>query len=497
MRHHQEPAPWPRRWCALVLLLASCSTPTATIAPEPSLVAPSATATATAQPTATATVTPEPAPRLPAYTLNTLIDYDARAVTVDETIVYPNDSGRQLTALVLAVVPNLWQGGFSLQSLSVDGAPVTDFSLDGQRLEIRLSNTVMEEATTIVSIQFELALPFIPPDVDPNVSRPRIFGYSGAQLNLTNWYPYIVPQVEGNWLLHDPWYYGEHLVYEAANFEVNLQFSDPTRAPVVAASGFPEQADGFTRYTLQGGRTFAISASQDYQVSTMEVGDVIVSSYSFPYFQGEAQAALRASAQALQLYSERFGAYPHRTLAVVMGDFRDGMEFSALFYLSKDFYNLYDEAAPHNYLVSVAAHETAHQWWFEQIGNDQAMQPWLDEALCTYSERLYYEIYMPDRLGWWWSYRIDFFSPQGFVDVPIYSSQGFRSYTNAVYFQGAHFLEALRQRMGDQAFFSFLQDYLALQRGTIATARDFFAILRLHTSADHSDLFRQYFQNSY
>jgi aminopeptidase N len=227
------------------------------------------------------------------------------------------------------------------------------------------------------------------------------------------------------------------------------------------------------------------------------VGDVTVSSYSFPFAQGPAQAALRTTANALQLFSERIGGYPHRSLAVVMGDFNDGMEFSAFFFLPKDFYNLYSETAPHNYLVSVAAHETAHQWWFEQVASDQAMQPWVDEALCTYSERLYYENYLADRLALWWSYRIDFFSPQGFMDVPIYNFQGFRPYTNAVYFQGAHFLEALRQRIGDEAFFGVLRDYLALQRGEIADAADFFDVLRLHTATDYSDLVRQYFQNIY
>ena len=41
-------------------------------------------------------------------------------------------------------------------------------------------------------------------------------------------------------------------------------------------------------------------------------------------------------------------------------------------------------------------HETAHQWWFEQVANDQAQQPWLDESLATYSERIYYENIHPD-----------------------------------------------------------------------------------------------------
>ena len=37
------------------------------------------------------------------------------------------------------------------------------------------------------------------------------------------------------------------------------------------------------------------------------------------------------------------------------------------------------------------AHETAHQWWYSVIGNDEINEPWLDEALTEYSTILYFE----------------------------------------------------------------------------------------------------------
>ena len=39
------------------------------------------------------------------------------------------------------------------------------------------------------------------------------------------------------------------------------------------------------------------------------------------------------------------------------------MEYDGLFFLSNGFYNLYDGTSS-SYLVTLAAHETAHQWWF-------------------------------------------------------------------------------------------------------------------------------------
>ena len=482
-------------------LLSSC-TSTATNVPviEPTAAAPSIPAVIdTPLPISTeapvSTAVPIAELELAKYILNTNIDYDAHTITVDESIYYPNRTASQLNTFVLAVVPNLWAGSFNLTNIEIDDAPTTTYSLEGQKLEIALSSLLQPGSIIKIDIQYTLDLPFAEQE-DPNISRPRIYGYTTRQMNLTNWYPFVVPYINGEWVLHEPWVYGEHLVYDSADYEVNISFTDFASAPIIAASGFPEQKESFIRYTIDAARTFALSASREFQVSALQVGDVTVSSYYFAFNEAAGQAALQTSAEAVQIFSDRYGPYPHKSLSLVMGDFNDGMEFSGFFYLSRDFYNLYD-GTPANYLTFVAAHETAHQWWFEQVASDQALQPWVDEALSTYSERIYYESIYPDLVSWWWTYRIDFYKPQGFVDIPIYDGQGFRPYTNAAYFQGAHFLEDLRARIGDDAFFAFVQDYYSQGGGKVVTAADFFRILGGHTSTDYSDLVRQYFQNSY
>ena len=436
---------------------------------------------------------PLPAPERAKYTINATLDYAAKTVSVDQTIAYPNRSGEELSNLVLAVEPNMWPGSFNLTSLNVDDTQITTYDLQGQRLEFSLPAPLAPEMTVTVSMQYSLILPFAEQQ-DPSVERPRIYGYTDRQVNLANWYPFIVPYEAGTgWVLHDPWYYGEQLVYEAADYEVNLT-TDPS--VVVAASGSAEQNGQSTRYTLSAGRTFAISASPEFQTVSTQVGDVTITSYFFPFYETPGKTVLDVSAQAVELYSQRFGPYPHKSLAAVMGDFNDGMEYSAFYFLPRDFYNLYD-GKPMNYLVFVAAHETSHQWWFERVANDQAEYPWLDESLATYSERLYYEAYYPDLVSTWWPYRMYYFDPTAKMDIPVYDGTGFQPYTNATYFVGAHFLEDLRARIGDEAFFAFLKDYATQMNGKIATPEDFFAILRQHTSTDFSDLIATYFSNAY
>jgi aminopeptidase N len=64
-----------------------------------------------------------------------------------------------------------------------------------------------------------------------------------------------------------------------------------------------------------------------------------------------------------------------------------------------------------------------------------------------------------------------------------------------VYFNGAHFLQDLRQRIGDESFWAFIQDYFSQNKGRIATSEDFFRILDEHTDVDYSDIVRAYFRN--
>jgi aminopeptidase N len=127
------------------------------------------------------------------------------------------------------------------------------------------------------------------------------------------------------------------------------------------------------------------------------------------------------------------------------------------------------------------------------VGNDQAYEPWLDEALATYSERLFYERYYPDALEWWWAYRIHYYQPAGWVDGSIYNPQGYRPYRDAVYLNGALFLEDLRGLIGDEAFFAFLNDYATTYAHQAASGGDFFNLLREHSQQDLEPLLSRYF----
>ena len=180
----------------------------------------------------------------------------------------------------------------------------------------------------------------------------------------------------------------------------------------------------------------------------------------------------------------------------MQADLNDGQEYDGLVFLATKFYNEYNGSARSN-LVAIGVHEIAHQWWFGLVGNDQAMEPWLDEAMAVYSEAIFYSYIYPNSYDWWWNFRVNYFGPSGYVDSNIYDSGTFRGYVNAAYLNGANFLEALNNRMGEDAFFKFLQDYASRYGRGRATTSDFFAVARQNTTADISDLINAYFAGNY
>lgn len=476
-----SPTPTPFQPLAATPLPLESPTLIPTFTPEPP--------TNTPPPTLEFTATPLVSPTTPSqtartqYTLFALLDYAGRQLAVDETIQYTNQTGATLNELVLAVQPNL-RSGFSLENILLNGNQLT-YDLTGQRLTVYLPQPLTTNAQLTLAMRFRINI--------PPKSNDHPYGYASNQVNLTDWYPFIVPY-KGGWVLHDPSGLGEHLVYDAADFEVNIRTTGDT--VTIAASGLEEPNGEWTRYRLSGGRTFAFSASDIYSMRESAVGSVVIRSYYYEGYDGAGQGMLNASVKAVGLFKDLFAPYPYASLSVVQSDLHDGQEYDGLVFLATKFYDEYNGSERSN-LATIGVHEIAHQWWFGLVGSDQAMEPWLDEALSVYSENIFYEYIHPNYGDWWWNFRVNYFGPSGWVDTNIYEGGSFRGYVNAAYLNGANFIDELRWRMGTQDFLSFLKEYASRYAHGHATASDFFAVAQQNTTADISDLIRAYFKGSY
>ena len=472
------------------------------------------TVTPTAPPTPTPTITPVPS-ATPApsavpgepdqavldactqYAMDVEFSYAERRGVVQQKISYTNRSGDSISDLRLMVELFAYHDLFSFTGLWwEDGQEIENAAWENIQVRVPLREPLLPGQSVTLKTAYEFRLPS---QSEVAGERPIPLGYTGRQVNLVDWYPFIPPYRSGKgWLAHPPSYYGEHLVFDLADYEINLKLTDKRTDLVVAASSSYQEDGDWLRFKRQGARNFALSIGHEYLTESQEVDGITVTSYYFPLNAVAGKRALQTTVEAVELFNEIFGPYPHDTLVVVEADFYDGMEYDGLYFLSRAFYNIH-KGDPGDYLVAIAAHETAHQWWYGIVGSDQANEPWLDEALSTYSEHLFYEHYYPEALDWWWYYRINYYRPHGWVDTSVYNPEGtlqtYQDYRNAVYLNGAHFFEDLRQTVGDKAFFAFLKDYTERFAGQVAMREDFFALLTQHTSEDLGPLKTKYFAN--
>jgi len=442
--------------------------------------------------------TPSPTPYLPIgstdlprYTITATVDYEGHHLDVEERIDYANRAGETLQDIVLNVFPNHEAGVFALGGLTLEfgaGPVTTTYSLEGMTLRVPLSQGLAPGQVTTLFLEFFLDLPYIDPAASFTTGS---LGWSERAVDVGHWYPALAPyRPEEGWYTFPYYPVGDPYVMDEADYEVWIWAPDGV---TVAGSGSEEHQGNIWRYSIPQARSFAFAASDEYVSHSVEAGGTTVTSYCFPEHVGAGAEMARFAAEALETYGEQFAvAYPYADFRLAETEFAGGMEFSGLSFLGSLWYETYPGGV-RSQLVSLLAHEVSHQWWYGLVGNDQVMEPWLDEALATFSGLLFYKLNYPDDHLWAWEFEVFNRQPSGSINGSIYDYGDQASYMNAAYRQGALFLADLRNTMGDQQFYAFLQDYCQSQSHKLSTADDFFSVLSRHTDEDLSALLGEYF----
>jgi aminopeptidase N len=179
---------------------------------------------------------------------------------------------------------------------------------------------------------------------------------------------------------------------------------------------------------------------------------------------------------------------------VVETEFPSGMEYPGLVYINTKYYA--DEYDGDN-LLYTTVHETAHQWWYGVVGNDQIDEAWLDEGFATYSEgvftekefgkgngELYYE-YLEESA----KEDIEARTYDGVILKSLDSYVNWDDYGPAVYTGGAVLLSEIRRQVGDKTFFKILQSYYQEYSFKNATTEDFLAVCEEVSGKDFDELF--------
>jgi hypothetical protein len=452
--------------------------------------------------------------RLPRYRIDaTFSPTGDQPATITGTLDlwYYNGTGEAQKALYFRLYPNAADygtGGQTLDSVEVGGERVTPkLSVADTVAKIPLAAAVAPEATVQLRIGFTTTIP-----TDPGHSYGMFaFDSRSGTYALAHWEPLLAgyDPVDG-WKLDPPSTLGDPVFTNTALYDVALTVPDDLRIVTTGSeTGSETVGDGQTRHHFVSGpvRDFVMAIDDDLESVSADVGGTTVRSWYEPDNAQAGRDVLRFGTRALETYGRLFGDYPYAEMDIVEVNLHNagGVEFPQITFIESDLYDPNNAIARRDpdTLEFDVAHEIGHQWWYGMVGNDQYEHAFTDEGLTNYSTTVYFgEVYGPDKgeeevdrnLKLWYFFMLFGGDGDQIVDQPTDSFPSQGDYGSTIYGKGALGFGAIREAIGDEAYFAALRDYLAEFRFKVATPDDLLAAFERASGQDLKELWRHWFE---
>jgi hypothetical protein len=339
-------------------------------------------------------------------------------------------------------------GRIAITKVEVDGRAVTPRVAD-QTIVVPLGGVLPNGATTTVRVLYHATLR------TGTSGHDWLFTRANGIIDAYRWLPW--PSRPHRF---DRPNYGDPFVTPASS---RVEVAITTDRPMTIATGARRVAvSGLTQtFVAENVRDFNLAASPYYRVSTTTAGDTQVRVY---YRDGAPASTMRTwAARALTSMEALVGSYPYPTYTVAQTAGGYGMESPALTWIPT---GVASSNLP--YLIS---HETAHQWFYATVGNDQASEPYADEAAADFLARYTLGARRGSRCA------------TDRLDRTIYDYSR-TCYYEVVYIQGGNFLDDVRRRMGSTAFWRALRGYVAAHRFALAGTKTLLDTLDSGTTLD-------------
>ncbi|TYP86756.1 M1 family metallopeptidase [Blastococcus xanthinilyticus] len=203
-----------------------------------------------------------------------------------------------------------------------------------------------------------------------------------------------------------------------------------------------------------------------------------------------AEGSLARQPEITEFLSGIFGPYPFRASGGIVDDHP---EFQ--FALETQTRPIYASAFFSDPVSGdlVVVHELAHQWTGDLLRIDEWRHIWLNEGFATYAE-------------WLWLEQEGLSTPQQEFDAiaagappqfweltigdPGAATENL--FDIAVYYRGAMTLQALRNEVGDEAFFAIIREWVASQAGGTVTTDEFVALAEKISGQQLDELFQRW-----
>jgi hypothetical protein len=377
------------------------------------------------------------------YDVRAKLFWGAKRLQVRSDARIRNDSGHGIERVVFNLVPAKI-GRLRDLEVSVDGTRVSSASVSGQTLRVPLGRTVPDGSVVDIRVSYRAWL-------RPGTGgHDFLFTSASRIVSAMRWIPWVSRQVRYQTARHgDPF-----VTVVSPRVRVTLDSDVSMRW---ATSGRQTSSDGRAKtYLAEDVRDFNFTAARDYRVRTGTAlgGRVQIRVYTRTL---PSATLLDWARRSLERYSSRIGRYPYPTYVVAESSRGAiAMESPALTWIPA--------GTASSRLPFLMAHETAHQWFYGVVGNDQTEDPFFDEAMAEMLTRS------------WLGFRGSR-CPTRPLDLSIYEYTA-SCYYEQVYVQGSNFLNDLRKDMGSKRFWDVVRRFWRANRFENVTTRQLLVAFR-------------------
>ena len=309
---------------------------------------------------------PQQPPRdRPRYELSIRVAPGLKRIRGDVTVRFT--PSRPTDRLVFRLWPNGPRQHGEGTSLVVGGVKINGKDVSSREPDpttLLISYGIAAHATVTVHMTWRLRV--------PNATRDRI-SVAHRVLRLGSFYPLLAWDDRRGWVTDSPTrLLAETSTSPTADYGVRIDVPHGMQA---VASGTKVAAN---EWQARAVRDVAVAVGRfRFATRVVRLPQPVLVRVAAAGAQVDSQSIVRWGIAALRHYSQAYGGYRWSTFTLVgLPDlFDEGIEYPTLVFVGHGDIEKY-----------VVHHETAHQWFYSLVGNDQARDPWLDEALATWAQ---------------------------------------------------------------------------------------------------------------
>ncbi|WP_435746522.1 M1 family metallopeptidase [Nocardioides sp. SYSU DS0663] len=394
------------------------------------------------------------------------LDWDpaARVLEGRERLVFRSTEDDDQVQLDLA--PEL-----QVRSVRVDGEPVR-FGHRGKDLVVR-HDVVADERYRLVLTYTGTPQPVTSPTTRTDVSETGWTTTTGGEV----------------WTMQEPygaftWYAANDHPSDKALYDITVSVPSPwvgvANGELLSRRDAGDRTVTHWRLAEPAASYLVTVAIGDYVVTREESATGVPISYWVPRGRPELVTRLRATARELPWLEERLGRYPYDTLGVVVVDSSSAMETQTMITVGT---TDYATSAP------VLVHEMAHHWYGDLVTPTDWRDLWLNEGMVMYLQLVWQaqhdDVPLEALLGGYAereaAERADH-GPPGDYDPDAFGESN-------VYYGPALMWHELRERLGDEVFWSLVREWPASQADGSADREEHVAWVEEHTGEELSAFF--------